>query len=176
MKKSFVHIYTGDGKGKTTAAIGLAMRALGADYKVYIGQFIKDMEYAEIRLLKKLALDIDIDLYGMGEGCIWPRSLNENDKINAQSGLDKAINTIKSGQFNLVILDEIFIALQYEIITEKQILSLMADARNNNTELVLTGRYASENIMNNADLVTNMQCIKHYYKDSGVMPRDGIER
>jgi len=176
MTKNLVHIYTGDGKGKTTAAMGLAMRALGAGYKVYIGQFIKDIEYAEIRLMKSLSLDVDVELYGTGEGCIWPRGLNDNDKVNAQNGFDKATNVIKSGKYDLVILDEIFIALKHRIITEEQILSLMADSRNSNVELVLTGRYASENVMNNSDLVTNMQCIKHYSKDLGLLPRDGIER
>ncbi|MCL2475234.1 MAG: cob(I)yrinic acid a,c-diamide adenosyltransferase [Chloroflexi bacterium] len=176
MVSNLIHIYTGDGKGKTTAAMGLAVRALGAGHKVYIGQFIKDIEYAEIRLMKSLSLDIDIELYGTGEGCIWPRGLNNNDTVNAQIGLDKAINAIKSSKYNLVILDEIFVALKHKILTEEQILGLMADARANNVELALTGRYASENVMNNADLVTNMQCIKHYHKDLGLLPRDGIER
>jgi len=176
MIKNSIHVYTGDGKGKTTAVMGLAMRALGAGHKVYIGQFIKDIEYAEIKLIKSLPLSIDIELYGTGEGCIWPRGLNNNDMVNAQVGLDKARNAIKSGKYNLVILDEIFIALKHEILAEEQILSLMADARVNNVELALTGRYASENVMNNADLVTNMQCIKHYHQDLGLPPRDGIER
>ena len=154
-------IYTGDGKGKTTAALGLAVRAAGAGMRVYIGQFIKDQEYHEVPLLRRLG--VVVELYGTGKGCLI-------GKHPAQEDLD----ALQSGQYDLVILDEINVAWQLGLLQETQ-LEQLAKLRPQPVELVYTGRGCPPALLQLADLVTEMQEVKHYYHTKGLLAREGIE-
>jgi len=177
MGTGYVHVYTGDGKGKTTAALGLAVRALGAGMSVYIGQFIKGMRYSEIKTLETLAAVLEperlvVRQYGLG--CFILRAPEPKDLEAAAAGLAEAREALSSGKYGLVVLDELCVAAHIGVIQETEVLSLIA-ARPPDVELVVTGRYASEAMISAADLVTEMREIKHYYQ-KGVQARDGIER
>jgi len=173
MEQGYFQIFTGDGKGKTTAALGLAMRASGAGLKVYIGQFIKSMEYHEVAVIRKRFPEIKLQLYGI-EGCIIDRDPDQCDIKAARDGYSKAMAAVKSGSYDLVILDEITIAIYFKLISAEEALTLAAQ-RSPGTELVFTGRYAPKELIDAADLVTEMKEIKHYYS-KGIEARDGIER
>lgn len=173
MENGKFQVYTGDGKGKTTAAMGLALRAAGANKKVYIGQFIKDMEYSEIKIMKTLP-QITVELYGTGNGCLIFKEPSKEDIDFAKKGLNKAYDAMMSGEYDLVILDEINVACLLKLLTPSELLEI-AKKRPHNVELVFTGRGAIKEIIEIADLVTEMREVKHYYK-TGLMARDGIER
>ena len=171
-EKGYTQVYTGNGKGKTTAALGLIMRAAGAGFKIYLGQFIKSLEYHEVRILRDLP-GVTVELYGE-EGCIVGRRPDESDIRCVREGLARANEILRSGEYDLVVLDEIFIASHFGLVTDEELLALM-DTRPENTELVMTGRYAPEAVLDHADLVTEMKEIRHYY-EKGVLAREGIER
>lgn len=173
MKQGYLQIYTGNGKGKTTAAMGLALRAAGAGLQVYIGQFVKDMKYSEVRLMEQVLPQITIEL--LGKGCFIDRPPEEGDRQAAQEGLDHVAQLMKSGQYDVMILDEISIAIVCGLIPEENVLALI-DRRPQEMELVLTGRYMPSSLMEKADLITEMQEVRHYYTEQGVLARDGIER
>ena len=174
MEKGQIHIYTGDGKGKTTAAIGLAVRAVGAGKSVYIGQFIKDMEYHEIAVLRSLP-NVTVELYGSGDGCFIDREPSQKDIDAANEAVNKAIMAVYSGEYDMVILDEINIAHSLKLITTQQMLCIM-ESKAEKTELIFTGRYCPQEVLDKADLVTEMKEIRHYYATKGLLARDGIER
>ncbi len=167
-----VQVYTGDGKGKTTAALGLALRAAGAGLKVFIGQFIKNMEYNEIRALKRF--EDQIVLCQFGRGCFIQGEPCQEDIDAARRALETIGKALKSGAYDVVIADESNVAVQCRIISEADLIRLI-EARPPHVELVLTGRGAPEAVIERADLVTEMNARKHYY-DKGIMARDGIER
>lgn len=173
MEKGQVHIYTGDGKGKTTAAIGLAVRAVGAGKKVYMGQFIKDMEYHEVNVLRSVG--VTVELYGSGDGCFINRAPAEKDLQAAENAVKKAVYAVSCGEYDVVILDEINIAPVIGLITEEQMISII-ESRAEKTELVFTGRGCPEKVMEKADLITEMKEVRHYYATKGLLSRDGIER
>lgn len=173
MKQGYLQIYTGNGKGKTTAAMGLALRAAGAGLQVYIGQFVKDMKYSEVRLMEQVLPQITIEL--LGKGCFIDRPPEDGDRQAAQEGLDHVAQLMKSGQYDVMILDEISIAIVCGLIPEENVLALI-DRRPQEMELVLTGRYMPSSLMEKADLITEMQEVRHYYTEQGVLARDGIER
>jgi cob(I)alamin adenosyltransferase len=173
MDKGYFQIYTGTGKGKTTAALGLTMRAAGAGLSVYIGQFIKSMEYHEIGILRDRFPEVTVELYGI-EGCIVNREPDANDKKAAADGLARAAEILMSGSYDIMILDEFFIAMNFGLISEKQAMDLV-DSKAEGTELIMTGRYAPEALIDRADLVTDMNEVRHYWTQ-GVEARDGIER
>jgi len=172
LKKGYIQIYTGDGKGKTTAALGLALRAAGCGLKVFIAQFIKGIEYSEIKALKKYSDNITVKQYG--RGCFIMREPEKEDFYAANNGLDEIKNIIKNGFYDIVILDEINIAVQLKLISIVDLIDIMEN-KPENIELILTGRGADEELIKRADLVTEMREIKHYYR-SGVIARTGIER
>ena len=172
LKKGYVQVYTGDGKGKTTAALGLALRAVGNDFKVFIAQFIKGLEYCEIKALKRLNDSITVKQYG--RGCFIQNNPTKEDIAAARNGLCEITEVISSGKYDLVILDEINIALHFKILTLQDVLDLI-EIKPGNVELVLTGRRAEKEIIDKADLVTEMREVKHYFT-KGVMARKGIER
>ncbi|TXT45472.1 MAG: cob(I)alamin adenosyltransferase [Spirochaetes bacterium] len=177
MEKAYVQVYTGDGKGKTTAAIGLCVRALGAGLSVYIGQFIKGMRYSEIQALEKfqsMGSDPVLKIEQYGRGCFIYRDPGPEDQAAATLGVGKALLAVKSGKYDLVILDEINVAHKIGLVTDADLDILLA-ARPETVELVLTGRYAPPLLLARADLVTEMRPIRHYY-EIGVQARDGIER
>jgi cob(I)alamin adenosyltransferase len=172
LKKGYVQVYYGTGKGKTTAALGLAMRAAGNGMKVFIGQFIKGMKYSEIKCLEKLKDNITLKQYGLG--CFIKGKPEEKDIKAAREGLEDVKNIISSGQYDVVILDEITIAEYFGLISVDDITGLI-DSKPEHVEIVITGRKARPEIIDKADLVTEMREIKHYYS-SGVAARKGIEK
>lgn len=168
--RGFVHLYTGNGKGKSTAAMGLALRALAAGKRVYVGQFVKDMVYGEIRLLS--AYDgFKAEQYG--RGCFIYGAPDPVDVELAMDGLATARKAMLSGEYDVVILDEVNIATHFGLITVDSVLEFLA-ARPSAVEVVLTGRKADARLLEVADLVTDMQEVKHYYQQ-GVLARPGIE-
>lgn len=171
MSKGYIQIYTGDGKGKTTAAFGLAVRARYAGKRVYIGQLMKSMKYNEVNIEKDVS---NITIEQLGTGCIFNRNPNEEDINSAREGLMKCSKILKEGNFDLVILDEIMIAIYLKLISTKEVIKAL-DSRAEHVEVVLTGRYAPKELIEKADLVTEMKQIKHYY-EKGVEAREGIER
>ncbi len=172
MRKGFIHIYTGNGKGKTTAAFGLALRASGHDLKTYIGQFMKGQKYGEVTSL--IGNDsIFIEQYG-DINCIRKEDVEEKHIIQAEKGLKKAKEAMLSANYDIIVLDEILVTHFFSLLTTESILSFIS-IKPENTELIMTGRYAPKELIQKADLVTEMQEIKHYYS-KGVIARDGIER
>ena len=170
--KGYVQVYTGSGKGKTTAALGLALRAAGAGLKVYIAQFVKGMRYNEIDTLDRLSDSIMIKQYG--RGCFINRNPEEEDIQAAQEGLKEVKEIMCSGKYQVIILDEANIATSYNLFSVDELLDFI-EAKPEGIELIITGRYADHHIIEKADLVTEMKEIKHYYH-KGVEARDGIER
>ncbi len=176
-EQGFIHIYTGNGKGKTTSCIGLTIRSLGAGFKVFFCQFMKNGDYSEIKALKKVGEttfpgQLEIHQYGQ-KGRLFEKP-TEKDKSAATKGLHKAMIAASSGDYDLVILDEVNIVLHYNLIEEEELLKLMEN-KDKNTELVLSGRYAAEKIVQKADLVSEINSLKHY-SQNGVPARLGIEK
>ncbi len=174
LDRGYVQIYTGNGKGKTTASLGLAFRAVGRGLKVCMVQFIKGGdEYGEHLLAKKLAPLLTIHQTGR-DNWIFKDKLDPEDIRIANETLALARSALKSGEYDLVILDEINGAVWFGLIDVEQVLQLVKD-KPDNVELVLTGRSADEQLIEVADLVTEMCEIKHYYQ-RGVPARVGIEK
>ncbi|NKQ38240.1 MAG: cob(I)yrinic acid a,c-diamide adenosyltransferase [Methanosarcinales archaeon] len=171
MRKGYIQVYTGDGKGKTTAALGLALRAAGAGLKVFIAQFVKDKRYSEHRALDKLSDFITVKQYGTGY--LFGKKPGKSDIDSAKKGLEEVKELIASGIFDLVILDEINIATHYSILDVRELIEIL-DSKPIKVEIILTGRYADERIIERADIVTEMKEVKHYLQ-SGVKARIGIE-
>jgi cob(I)alamin adenosyltransferase len=169
--KGFVHVYTGNGKGKTTAALGLALRAAGAGYKVFIAQFVKGMRYSELDALERFPDLITVKRYG--RDCFICRKPEKEDVRLAKQGLEEVKTLLASGAYTLVILDEANIATDYKLFSADELLDVI-EQKPENVELVITGRYADPRILARADLVTEMREVKHYYAD-GVEARKGIE-
>lgn len=169
--KGYIQIYTGNGKGKTTASLGLAVRAAGAGRRVYIGQFLKKGDYSEIKTLSKFK-NITVEQYGLGE--FVRGNPTEEDKAAGIRGYNKLCDILKKNEHDLVIAEEANVAVICNLFSEKELLALI-DMKPDNVELVITGRGATPSVMDRADLVTEMKEIKHYYKN-GVVARVGIEK
>ena len=169
--KGYIQIYTGNGKGKTTAALGLSIRASGHKKRTYIGQFMKGQKYGELYALKDNPY-IDIEQFGIGK-CIRKEEVTEQYIEKSKNALDKCKEIILNGSYDIVILDEINVAIWFGLINEKDVLDII-EKKPEKLELVLTGRYAPQTLIDKADLVTEMKCIKHCY-DEGVYAREGIE-
>ncbi len=170
--KGYVQVYTGHGKGKTTAALGLALRAAGAGLKVYIAQFVKGMKYSEINILDKLSDSIALKQYG--RSCFINRNPDEKDIRAAREGLKEVREIMCSGEYQMIILDEANIATDYNLFSVEELLDFIR-AKPEEVELVITGRMADPRVIEEADLVTEMKEIKHYYQ-KGVEARKGIEK
>ncbi len=173
MKKGYIHVYTGNGKGKTTAAIGLAVRAAGAGLKVYIGQFVKSIEYSEIKAIKERFPEITTEIYGI-DGCMMSGVPTENDYKSAKDGLRRSKAALESGLYDVAIFDEITICCYFNLLGEAEI-DYLISSKPAGTELILTGRYAPNYMLQKADLISEVQEVRHYYS-SGVEAREGIER
>lgn len=172
--KGYVQVYTGKSKGKTTAALGLAFRSTGHGLKTYIGQFIKGQHYGELEAAKMMQPYITIEQYGRPGWVHVHNPPREKDIQMAQEGLRRARKAMLSGEFDIVIFDEINTAHFYQLVSLEDILDLIA-SKPDGVELILTGRYAPPEVIDAADLVTEMTEVKHYYKE-GVKARGGIER
>ncbi len=171
--KGYIQVYTGDGKGKSTAAFGLALRAVGAGMKVVLIQFMKVKGcYAEENGFRLLGEQLEHYAYG-GKNWVKKGQGTAEDYALAKTAMDKAVEAVTDSRNDLVILDEINNALYFELITEEDVLALLAK-KAPDVEVVLTGRNAPEKIIEAADLVTEMREIKHYYRQ-GVNSRHGIE-
>jgi cob(I)alamin adenosyltransferase len=169
--KGYIQVYTGNGKGKTTACLGLAVRAAGAGLKVYIAQFLKNGDYSEIKALSKFE-NITIEQFGMGK---FVKGRPSKEEIAAgKAGYLKLCEILKENKHDVVIVEEGNVAVMCNILSEKEILDLM-DIKPDSVEFVITGRGATEAIIEKADLVTEMKEIKHYYQ-KGVTARVGIEK
>ncbi len=190
-EKGYIQIYTGNGKGKTTSAIGLAIRALGAGMRVMMIQFMKDPVYSEHKILSKLngmtlktfgkPFFIVYDDENLEKAKEWERKIVVFKKGNPpkdyveliRKGLQVAKEAVSNGEYDLVILDEINVVLHYELASIEEVEDILK-SKKENVEVVLTGRYANEKLIDLADLVTEMKEIKHYYQ-KGVTSRKGIE-
>jgi len=170
MKKGYVHVYTGNGKGKSTAAFGQAVRSAGAGLEVYIGQFCKSGIYSELRSVKKIS---NITVEQFGRGCFVKRKPDLIDIDLAKRGFSKIKEIISGDIYDVVILDEICVALHFGLIKTEEVISLIRN-KPARTELIITGRKAPKRVIDAADLVTEMKEIKHYYS-RGVKARKGIE-
>ena len=170
-RKGYVHLYTGDGKGKTTAALGLALRAAGYGLKTYIGQFMKGMHYGELTALESFP-QITIEQYG-GGCCIRKEEVTPVHIAQAKAGLNRAQEAMLSGKYDIVILDEINVSVWFGLLSVLDVLPLL-DQRPKHIELVLTGRRAPQAFLNRADLITETRNIRHYF-DTGIPARKGIE-
>lgn len=188
-----VQLYTGNGKGKTTAAIGLAIRALGAGLRVYFMQFMKSKAYSEHSILPGISPDLELHTVGKPffiamEGTLSEKELSEladevvvfspgkppADYVDMiEKGLELAKTAISSGKYELVVLDEILVALHFGLLKQEKLFELI-DNRPANVELVLTGRGATAELIARADLVTEMLEVKHYYNE-GVSARVGMD-
>ena len=164
-----LQIYTGDGKGKTTAAFGLALRAVGAGLRVYIGQFLKLRDCSEVTGLQLLGEGVSLERFGSGN---WAKPGDPQERELALRGLERAYAAL-SGGYDLVVLDEIFGALRLQLLDLKDVSELIT-ARPADVELVMTGREAPPEIVALADLVSEIRAVKHYYA-SGLPARRGIE-
>lgn len=167
--RGLIHIYTGNGKGKTTAAIGLAVRATGRNLKVAFIQFIKGVQSGELMFMDKFKA---FDIVQTGAGNYRSKS-KEQLRNEAQETLSYAENVITGDEYDMVILDEICVALQENFINIQQVLDLL-DKKPRRLELILTGRNAPQELIGQAELVTEMHMIKHPYNE-GIAARPGIE-
>ena len=172
LEKGLVQVYTGDGKGKTSSAFGLALRAVGRGLKVYIIQFIKGgFDYGELYVVDRLP---NLKLKAFGRGMfVTERPPGKEDVEPAQEALALSQEVVKSGEYDIVILDEINVALNLKLISLEKVLELIKD-KPEHVELVLTGRSAPEEIIKAADLVTEMREVKHPFH-KGYQARKGIE-
>lgn len=175
MEKGYVQIYTGNGKGKTTAALGLGLRAAGNKFKVYMIQFLKTSPTGELESIKNLEPYFKVFRFESPKNFFW--NLNDEEKKLLKKEVNQAydfiMDTIKTEACDVLILDEILGALTNKLIEEREIIDII-DKKPKSMELILTGRNASEGLIERADLVTEMKDVKHYMNE-GIAARKGIE-
>jgi cob(I)alamin adenosyltransferase len=172
-KRRFVQIYTGNGKGKTTAALGQAVRAAGSRLRTFIIMFMKDFPYSELGSLRLLEDWITIERYGGDDFVYKKQPPADEDIATARRALSRAREVMLSREYDIVILDEICVAVYFGLLSAEEVVPLL-DERPTEVELILTGRYCPEEWIDRADLVTEMQEVKHYYT-RGVTSRKGFE-
>ena len=174
LKIGRLQVYTGNGKGKTTAALGLAVRAACAGIPVYIGQFMKGSDYSELALPGYFPGLITMEQYGTPRLICKGEEPSGEDLKAAGEGLRRITDAMLSGEYGLVIADELNVTIHMGLLVEGDVLPLL-DSRPPEVELVLTGRYAPRTFIDRADLVTEMVEKKHYYKAEDLPARKGIE-
>ncbi|MFO7965752.1 MAG: cob(I)yrinic acid a,c-diamide adenosyltransferase [Desulfobacterales bacterium] len=170
--KGYVQVYTGNGKGKTTAALGSALRAAGAGMNVYIAQFMKWGDYSEIKALQRFSDLITVEQYGLGKFIRGEPTPEE--KAAAKQGFENIKTVVSRGRHDMVIIEEGNLAVQYDLIPIEELL-LLIDRKPEHMEIIITGRNADPRLIEKADLVTEMKDIKHYF-EMGVPARVGIEK
>lgn len=173
--KGLLLIYTGNGKGKTTAALGMCVRAVGYDWNVCIIQFVKgSWKYGELKGIKRLEPNVELLTVGEGfVGIVDDDKEFEQHRQAAKKGVQLSIEKIKSGNYQLIILDELNVAMQLGLVTDDE-LDAILEARNDKQHLVITGRDAPDRLIEIADLVTEMHEIKHPYQ-KGILAQKGID-
>jgi cob(I)alamin adenosyltransferase len=172
-RQRFTQIYTGNGKGKTTAAIGQAVRAAGCGLKSCLIMFMKEYPYSELAGLQALSEWITVGQYGGDEFVYRKEPPGEQDLAIARQALARAKQALQSGDFDIVILDEVCVAVYFGLLAAEQVAQLIRQ-RPEQVELILTGRYCPEELYELADLVTEMKEVKHYYRQ-GVLARKGFD-
>ncbi len=173
LEKGFIQIYTGNGKGKTTAAIGQALRAAGAGLRCCIIQFMKEFPYSELTALKYLEEFITIKQFA-GDDFVYRKELpGEKELAKAKKGLEFAREAMLSGNYDLIILDEICVSIYFKLFSIEDVIEFIK-LKPERIELIFTGRYCPDAIIDLADLVTEMKEVKHYYTN-GIISRKGIE-
>lgn len=171
MEKGYVHVYFGDGKGKTTAALGLAVRALGAGLSVAVVQFMKGYAYSEICTLRKLP---GLELVQTGRTDHVQKGMATGmDLSEASRGMDMARFFAIESPRDVVILDEVSVAVDYGLVEERDLIDLI-DRRDAGVELVLTGRNPTRAVMDRADYLSEIHCLRHPY-EKGILSREGID-
>jgi len=171
LEKGYVHVYTGPGKGKTTAALGLGLRAAGASFKVHMIQFMKGRRYSEIDAIENIP-NFTISQHGRDE-FVSKENPEQIDIDMAKEGFAYAKEIIKNGEYDVVILDELNVAVDYNLISVENVIKLIEE-KPEKLELVLTGREAHPELVKIADVVTEMLEIKHPYQE-GALARKGID-
>jgi cob(I)alamin adenosyltransferase len=174
-EKGLLIVHTGAGKGKTTAALGLMVRALGQGMKVGVVQFIKGaIATGEAALAQRLvAAGLNLEMHTLGEGFTWETQDRQRDLAAARRGWDKAVALLRDESFDMVILDELNVVLRYDYLPIDEVLTELRDKREM-LHVVVTGRNAKPDLVEMADLVTDMTQIKHPYR-GGIKPQRGIE-
>lgn len=173
LNKGYIQIYTGNGKGKTTAAIGQAVRAAGFGLKTYFAQFMKNFPYSELVSLKNLGNEIVVEQFG-NDSFVFAKEQPSKLMIESvKEGLERAKEQMLSDKYDLIILDEVCVSIYFKLFSVQEILEFI-DSKPKNVEIILTGRYCPKEIIERADLVTEMKNVKHYY-DKGITVRQGIE-
>lgn len=172
--KGYIQVYTGNGKGKTTAALGLAVRAAGHKEKTFIGQFLKGQDYGELDAVKNFSPLIIIEQFGRKGFFHVTKEPDKKDIQRARKGLEKCQKAMLSGKYRIIVLDEINVTVYFNLLSEKDIHSFL-DQKPKDVEIILTGRYAPESFLERADLITEMKEVKHYY-EKGIQARKGIEK
>jgi cob(I)alamin adenosyltransferase len=171
-RKGLVQIFTGNGKGKTTAALGTVIRAAGHGLKVFIISFMKgDYAYGEYKALSQFP-NIEVSKFGL-RSFVDPANIKPEEREQAKAALATARDAIMSGEYDLVVMDEVNVALGWNLIETEDVIKLIED-KPPNVELILTGRYTDNRLIEMADLVTEMVKVKHPY-DKGIKARKGIE-
>ena len=172
LKQGLIQVYTGDGKGKTTCALGLGLRAVGQGFKVFMVQFLKTEETGEVAAVRRLAPDFTIQSFGIPG---FPRLTDPDPQTRdaAQQAFTLARQVILAGEHDLVILDEVNLSLTYGLVSLPEMLEVLR-LRPAYVEVVLTGRGAPPELVAFADLVTEMRPLKHYF-EAGIKARRGIE-
>jgi cob(I)alamin adenosyltransferase len=172
MTRGLLVVFTGDGKGKTTAALGMALRAAGQGLKVLILQFIKGAwAYGELEALRRFE---EVEIEPLGSGFTWKKeSLDEDTKL-ARAGWERAASAIRESRYDMIVLDELNYVLSYRLLPLELVLEVI-EGRPEGLHLVVTGRGAPEELVNAADLVTEMRQLKHHYHDQGIKAQRGIE-
>ncbi len=193
LEDGYVQVYTGNGKGKTTAAIGIAIRMIGAGGRVFFQQYMKAAGYSEHKILSSISPNLEWEAVGKPYFIVKKGSCSEEELAEykmkyvvveegetlpeysemMQKGLEKAAAALRSGEYDMVVLDEVNCALYYGLLSTEDVLDAIKN-RAKGTEVILTGRMAPEEIIEAADLVTEMKEIKHYYT-KGVLARVGVE-
>lgn len=173
--KGLLIVYTGDGKGKTTAALGMAIRAVGYDWNVCIIQFIKgSWKYGELDGIKKLAPNVELNVMGEGfVGIIDDKKSFEQHRAAAKKAYETALEKLTSGSFNLIILDELNVAISLGLISQDELEHIMK-SKPEKLHLVITGRGATKWLIDCADLVTEMKEVKHPFR-KGILAQKGID-
>ncbi len=172
--KGYIQIYTGNGKGKTTAALGLALRAAGRGMKTYIVQFMKGQYYGELDSVKMLSPYVVMEQFGTTGFLEFKDTPDPDHVLRAQKAMKRVSELMDKAEYDIIIADEIITATLFHLIQEDEILQLM-DKKPYGVEFIITGRGATGPLIDKADLVTEMKEVKHYYNTQGVIAREGIE-
>ena len=173
LTKGYIQVYTGNGKGKTTAALGQTVRAAGSGLKTFIVSFMKDFAYGELKSIQQLSQWIRLEQYGNDNFVLNKEPPSERDLKAVQEGLQKAREAMLCGEYDIVIMDEVCVAIYFGLLKTEEVVSVLEE-KPEPVELILTGRYCPEELIEAADIVTEMVEIKHYYQ-KGVSARRGIE-